>query len=89
MTTVSQSVWERFQNAEMNMEQRVMYVFRKCRKEMTPSEVNLIGFNESACINSIRAAMTRLSKCKRPKLEMCERTTSGIWGKPEHYWRMK
>ena len=89
MITVPETVWARFFKSQMTMEQRVMFLFRKYRKPFTPSELNLIGFGESACINSIRSAMSRLSNCKRPKLEMCDETTSGVWGKPEHYWRLK
>ena len=86
---VPDHVWNRFFNAQMTMEQRVMFVMRKFRRPMTPSEINLLGFSETACINSIRSALTRLSNRKYAALEMTDETSAGIWGKPEHYWRLK
>lgn len=70
-------------------DKRVLTIFKRKKRPMTPAEVwDVYCKLYPACpITSIRRSMTVLTE--KGKLEKTDKLKKGIYGKPNHVWRLK
>ena len=75
-----------YRAAALSQEQRIVSLFRKHRRPLSPSEVHRLG-KFTAPLTSTRRAMTRLTAAG--VLERTEIKVKGAYGRPEHRWTLR
>ena len=70
-------------------DKRVLSIFKRKKRPMTPAEVwDVYCKLYPVCpITSIRRSMTVLTE--KGKLEKTDKLKNGMYGKPNHVWRLK
>ena len=91
-TSLEQGQLFDFEFKAANQDEAVLAVLKRFKRSMTASEVFTYLAFAKWPLTSIRRSMSNLCKEYRenpPKLVKLKKTKNGIYGRPEHFYRMK
>jgi hypothetical protein len=74
-----------FSATAQHQEKIVLWFFAATNKSHTPSAVWMGAFNKTIPLTSVRRALSNLAK--QGHLTRTAQKTTGIYGRPEHYWQ--
>lgn len=69
---------------------KVLAIFRRMRRPLSPSQVWRIGCDEGEAwlLTSVRRSMTVLTHGAAPALVKLETKREGVYGRPEYMWSL-